>query len=665
MFFLLLLATGSASEFHVDALRGELGAPGTLARPFPSVHAARDALRELRRPRGAHAVVHVHGASTLLKPLTLDERDSHTTWSGVGDAARLSGGTTVPFAAFLPADVPSGAAGVVKASLFQLGFNATGLGKMASPHPELKAELFVDGRPMTLARDPSIAANGTWLWHGYEAVVATNASSSFTLRDDATSSRLAKALGKGDGLWLHGYWKFDWRDTFVKIDAIARAASAASALGAVASTATSSDSVFTINAQTPPQYPPAKGCRFVAVDSLEFLDAPNEYYIDPQDGTLYFLPAAPLSAASRVVVSRLISVVDSVSTAGVTFDSLTISDARGDVVRGHNAIAMRVVNATVSNGGGACIAIDGVNSSVRGSSVFGCGSRGISITCGDVATLMRGGCDIVGNDITRVSRITRTYTPGVGFSGVGHYIANNSVSDAPHTAMEGSCNDCMFEHNTVTHACYECTDTGAFYVGRSWSQRGNVARYNTFKTIRPTERLAQKSCSQNAFYLDDQMSGWEFYGNTIINATTGVLLGGGRRNKIYDNFFLNNDNDVHFDARGLSWQTDYCAANCSGGRTPKGETNPACFRRALESLKYTRPPYSTAYGGVLPHIFAVASDPCVPVDNVIANNTYCHARSVGGGKFIDATAAEVNAWRSTLEGNVEDCHPHHAATLQP
>ena len=44
-------------------------------------------------------------------------------------------------------------------------------------------------------------------------------------------------------------------------------------------------------------------------------------------------------------------------------------------------------------------------------------------------------------------------------------------------------------------------------VGRSWSQRGNVVRFNTFDTIRPTEKLAQASCSQNAFYLDDQMSG--------------------------------------------------------------------------------------------------------------------------------------------------------------
>ena len=56
--------------------------------------------------------------------------------------------------------------------------------------------------------------------------------------------------------------------------------------------------------------------------------------------------------------------------------------------------------------------------------------------------------------------------------------------------------------NSIHHASYECTDTGAFYIGRSWSQRGNVVRYNLFDTVRPTEKLAQASCSQNAFYLD-------------------------------------------------------------------------------------------------------------------------------------------------------------------
>jgi hypothetical protein len=33
-------------------------------------------------------------------------------------------------------------------------------------------------------------------------------------------------------------------------------------------------------------------------------------------------------------------------------------------------------------------------------------------------------------------------------------------------------------------------------------------------------------------YLDDQMSGYDFYGNTIINASTGVLLGGGAETRL-------------------------------------------------------------------------------------------------------------------------------------
>ena len=94
-------------------------------------------------------------------------------------------------------------------------------------------------------------------------------------------------------------------------------------------------------------------------------------------------------------------------------------------------------------------------------------------------------------------------------------------------------------------------------------------------------------------YLDDQMSGYDFYGNTIINASTGVLLGGGaearlllrrfsheyfsedrsfdktgsgqtqeqtwendktgRRNRIHSNVFLDNNLDIAFDNRGMNW----------------------------------------------------------------------------------------------------------------
>ena len=148
-----------------------------------------------------------------------------------------------------------------------------------------------------------------------------------------------------------------------------------------------------------------------------------------------------------------------------------------------------------------------------------------------------------------------------------HCITYNRCIIQPKPETGG--NDNLFEHNAIRRSSYETTDTGAFYVGRAWSQRGNVVRYNRFQDIhRPTERLALPANESwaAAFYLDDQMSGWDFYRNTIINATLGVLLGGGRRNRIHSNTFIDNDLDIHFDNRGMNWMADYCNRNCSGNR---------------------------------------------------------------------------------------------------
>ena len=53
-------------------------------------------------------------------------------------------------------------------------------------------------------------------------------------------------------------------------------------------------------------------------------------------------------------------------------------------------------------------------------------------------------------------------------------------------------------------------------------------------------------------------------GNTIRNASVGVLLGGGRRNSIHDNHFVDNDFDIHFDNRGETWQAS--ASTSTSGR---------------------------------------------------------------------------------------------------
>ena len=68
-----------------------------------------------------------------------------------------------------------------------------------------------------------------------------------------------------------------------------------------------------------------------------------------------------------------------------------------------------------------------------------------------------------------------------------------------------------------------------------------------------------------------------------------------------------------------------------------------------------RPPWATAF----PEIIDIYDDhPCVPIGNVIEDNTFCHATSrKAGATFVDQTEATIRSWLSAISNNVEDCAP--------
>ena len=142
------------------------------------------------------------------------------------------------------------------------------------------------------------------------------------------------------------------------------------------------------------------------------------------------------------------------------------------------------------------------------------------------------------------------------------------------------------------------------------------------------------------------MSGWDFYGNTMRNCSTGVLLGGGRDNHIHDNIFIDNDRDIAFDNRGMNWQAKCCQIDCDPA------TGTSCFHAGLVALNYTNPPYSTAY----PEIVNIYNDhPCTPVHNVIEGNRWCHTNSKGGGQFLSHNETTIESWLSSATNNSEHC----------
>jgi len=192
---------------------------------------------------------------------------------------------------------------------------------------------------------------------------------------------------------------------------------------------------------------------------------------------------------------------------------------------------------------------------------------------------------------------------------VANRIAHNLIHDAPHTAIMLRGNEHLIEFNKIHNVCYETGDVGAFYMGRDWTMRGNVIRYNFFHHIRgPYTHGAM------AVYLDDWASGTTIFGNVFYKASRAAFIGGGRNNIVENNIFVECTPAVHIDARGLGWAKYYFDG-----------TNTTLVDR-LNAVNYKQPPYSVRY----PELLTLYDDePAVPKGNVILRNV------CSGGRWAD------------------------------
>jgi len=121
----------------------------------------------------------------------------------------------------------------------------------------------------------------------------------------------------------------------------------------------------------------------------------------------------------------------------------------------------------------------------------------------------------------RYARWKRTYQAGIFASGVGVHVIDNEVSWAPHQGISGGGNEHLFEGNYLHDLCYEVRDSGAFYVGQSWSQRGNIVQNNIFENVVQLQDTIHGTPIIFGVYLDDQISGWQILNNTFINCMQG------------------------------------------------------------------------------------------------------------------------------------------------
>ncbi len=550
-----------------DAWSGTLDSPNAdkTDGPVATLERARDALRELRKTArltpGALEIRVIGGAdyartsSFTLGPEDGGSEEMPIVYTAYGTTpAVLSGGKKLRSFGPVPKDIADRLASEdVRANVFACDLKAAGI----TEYGTLKRigfgmgagiaalEVFADGKPLTLARWPNDG------WAKIAAVPAGKDGGKFTYEGDRPNSWKFH-----DDIWVHGYWTWDWAD--------------------------SSEKVASINAKTKEiatvaphgVYGYKEGARYYVLNVLEELDQPGEYYVDRANGVLYVWPPHQNVPLHVSLIEEPVFKIENANY--ITIRGFRIEYTRGQGAAVSNANHVRFEDCTFANLGDGGISIGGsADSGVTNCVMYNLGAGGVSISGGDPNTLTPARLFAHNNEIHDYGRRARTYTAAVHVEGVGNTVTNNHIYNAPHMAIGLGGNDHVIEYNEVHHVCMETHDAGAFYMGRDWTQRGNIVRYNFMHQM--------GNGDVQAIYLDDWTSGVMVYGNICQGARRGVLVGGGRDNIIDNNIFVNCGTGVHIDQRGLGWAKNYF----------NGET-PTLFDR-MKAVNGDQPPYTDKY----------------------------------------------------------------------
>ncbi|MCD6360655.1 MAG: right-handed parallel beta-helix repeat-containing protein [Armatimonadetes bacterium] len=632
------------------ATSGSDANPGTAKKPFATLARARDAIREMKAagglPDGGVTVEVRPGTYYLTEPLEFTAEDSGTEEAPIvyrarrGKAVRLSGARVIAPSHLRPvtdAAVLRRLDEAARGHVLSLDLKAEGIDYL----PELPdtwlgftgnypvmLEVFSGDERMTLARWPDEG------FAHFDEIIDTGSG----LRDPSGPKRPGVFTYTGDrperwnvdeGVWLLGYWARAYVCDVCRVGSI-------------------DTGKKQISLAVPLRYGlDLNGAkRFFALNLLEELDRPGEWYLDRKAGVLYLWPPRPVKRFP-VTISMLKEPMVSIKDAShITLRGMVLEGGRWDAVSITGGDCCRVVGCTIRNVGHNAVTISGGRDcGVVGCDIHHVGYRGIELSGGDRTTLTPCNHYAVNNHIHDCSVIRRTHAGDISLRGVGCRAAHNLIHHEPHTALWYAGNDHVMEYNEIYWTMTETAEGGVIYTGRHWDYRGNVIRYNY---IHHTSGSVEGSPSRvNILHLDDCVSGTTFYGNVCWLASRGVSICGGPDNIVDNNIFVTVNPGVSLSTRGLSWYTWHRREDGTvyaiDTRTGKESTT---MLRSLRGIDYQKPPW-TKY----PHL----ADMLSPERDPVGAPWYCRiTRNIGvDGKLLQIAPTVKPEW-AVIERNWEE-----------
>ncbi len=604
---------GTAREEYYISPDGNDDNPGTITEPLATLEGARDLLRCKCLPAGGTTVYLRQGKYFRTDEFQLTGQDSGTAGKTItycaypGEEVRIIGGKELPGQWFSPVvfaspawqRLPAGA----RPYVYQVDLGAHGITDYGDL-PNNRLELSFNGQILNLARWPNT---------GYAPIVYANSETTFTY-----SGTEPGKWSTATEPWAAGYWNYGWHyeyEPIVGIDTNAKRISLASV----------------------PGYGIITGGQWCALNLLEELDEPGEWYLERSTGVLYLWPPSSLELG-EIIISMLGDVntplIEGQSVNYVTFRDITLEMCRFRAVKLNSCRDVCFDNCLIRNTGEDGVVVSsGHHNVVKNCTFYGIGGRGIYLDGGNRYSLQAGQHCAVNNVLHQFSRWYRANWPGIQLVGVGNRVEHNQLSDAPHSAIFYHGNDHLIQFNEIYNVCYETDDAGAIMSDRDWGHRGNSIRHNF---IHHVDSNSSYTLGVHGIYYDGCTCGHDVYGNVFYEITGNIFfVNGGRDNSARNNVIA---------------KCGTAVASCRGGKVWINEIPGNSFNllEKIEAVNYTQPPYSTAYpalANILSEGYEQAKEPkgnFVSQNIGWANSRWSYDYCIGGCGAFDYFLFEDN-----------------------
>jgi hypothetical protein len=633
--FILIIFIHTKLLFGVDlyvATNGKDTNPGTKMKPFKSLEKARDKIRLLKAkqkfPNDGFTVWIRGGVYCRAQTFELDEQDSGCESARIiyraypNEDVRILGGIEIEDEHVKQAEnkrilkriIDINARSHIKQiDLRSLGINRYGkLRKYGHGLPVVPSglEFYINEQKMQLARYPNsgdikmgkVIDTGSVPRYGdYE-----NIRGGIFEYTDERHSKWTDA----DEIWLRGAFKYGYADDFIKIKYI-------------------DPKTKRIKLTTPHMYGLGYGApyqQYIAMNLLEELDEPGEWYLDRKTGILYFWPTDDVKN-SRYAVSILEEPIIALEGASyVTISDVTLEITRGLGIYMEQGTQNRIAGCTIRNIGttgilmgqgarqtfphitgsdyeGVSVSRDvgslsshlytnttwdrkaGTEHGIISCDIYNTGSGGIVLGGGSKKTLARGNSFVENCLIHDYQLRNRSQWPGIKVTGCGNRVSHCEIYNGDLQAIMATGNEHVYEFNDIHDVVRNSNDASAWYMGRNPSDRGTIVRYNYFHNVgRPDRKWTM------GVYFDDGICDAEVFGNVFYKVASfgSVYSNCGQDIVIRNNIFI----DAHGPAMQLkSMWFDWAVKHIKIYFADEGIYR----QRLLQDIDITKPPYSTRY----------------------------------------------------------------------